>query len=105
MELVSNAVLVQGVTLQDLERMVKRVVSQQLEEYKSKLPPPQKAVVTTKKTPTYIKRKDAAKLLSVSLTTLDKWTMAGFIHPCRICSRVYFTQEEIDRALGNTAPY
>jgi DNA-binding transcriptional regulator YiaG len=40
-------------------------------------------------------RREAAKLLHVSLPTLAAWEKTGQIKPRRIGSRVYFTQSEL----------
>ena len=45
-------------------------------------------------------RREAAKLLDVSLGTLQNWERAGHIKPSRIGRRVYFTETQIDKALN-----
>ena len=45
-------------------------------------------------------RREAAKLLNVSLGTLGNWERAGYIKPSRIGRRVYFTEKQIDKALN-----
>ena len=57
-----NSVLIQGATLADIEAMIDRAVAKRMEKfYKSIQPKPDPL----------IKRVDAARLLGVSLPTLD----------------------------------
>lgn len=48
-----------------------------------------------KNLPTLIGRKECAKLLDVSLTTLDKWCAEGKIPSYKIGTRVRFKREEV----------
>lgn len=49
--------------------------------------------------PKILKRKDVAKLYSVSLVTLTKWVKAGKIIQHSIGSRRYFIESEVHEAL------
>jgi len=48
---------------------------------------------------TYLSRSEAAKLLTISLPTLNEWTKQGIIPAYRIGNRVLYKPEEIDNSL------
>ncbi len=93
---IQNAVLIQNLTIQDLEKIVERAVAKKMvglseqprkEEKKEGLP-------------NFIKRIETAKRLGVSATTLDDWTRIGLIRCHKISNRVYYTEDEIKKAMG-----
>ncbi len=87
-----NSVLIQGATLADIEAMIDRAVAKRMEKfYKSIQPKPDPL----------IKRVDAAKLLGVSLPTLDNYGKYGILHPRHVGGRIYYVQSEIDTYLYN----
>jgi excisionase family DNA binding protein len=45
-------------------------------------------------------RKETAKVLRISLPTLNEWTKDGTISSCRIGGRVLYTQEAINESLN-----
>ena len=47
------------------------------------------------KPPVYIKRHEAARLLSVSLPTLDAYGKHGILHPKHLGGRVFYDEAEI----------
>ena len=87
-----NSVLIQGATLADIERMIDRAIVKRMEDfYKSIQPKPDPLV----------KRVDAARLLGVSLPTLDNYGKYGILHPRHVGGRIYYVQSEIDTYLYN----
>lgn len=48
----------------------------------------------------YLTRKEAAKLLGVSLPTLNEWTKEGRIKGYRIASRVRYKRNELEASLS-----
>ncbi|MBR0117262.1 MAG: helix-turn-helix domain-containing protein [Prevotella sp.] len=87
-----NSVLIQGATLADIEAMIDRAVAKRMEKfYKSIQPKPDPL----------IKRVDAARLLGVSLPTLDNYGKYGILHPRHVGGRIYYVQSEIDTYLYN----
>ena len=89
---IANSVLIQGCTLQDLERMIDRAVAKRMEDfYKSIQPRPDPLV----------RRVDASKQLGLSLVTLDKYGKFGILHPRHVGGRIYYAQSEIDAYLYN----
>ena len=84
----SNAVLLQGCTLQDIEKMINRAVSECMKEFYETI---------KERPPVLIKRKEAAKRLGVSLPTLDAYAKAGFLQVKHLGGRVYFEESEIEQ--------
>lgn len=85
---IANSVLIQGCTLQDIEQMINRAVAKRMEDfYKSIQPKPDPL----------IKRIDAAKMLGVSLPTLDNYGKFGILHPQHCGGRVYYALSDIER--------
>lgn len=86
--------LIQGVTMSDLESMMSRLLDKKLAnilESTSKVAEIPKGGLN--------KRKEASEKLRVSLVTLDAWTKAGLITAHRIGGRVYYTDKDINDAL------
>lgn len=88
----SNSVLVQGASLADIERMVQRAIDARLDAFVKAIQP---------KPDPLVKRVDAAKMLGVSLPTLDKYGQFGILHPRRCGGRVYYAQSELEKYLYN----
>lgn len=93
-----NSMLIQGVTMSDLESMISRLLDKKLANIFESIP--KQAEVP--KNGLY-KRKEAAEKLLVSLVTLDAWTKAGMINAYRIGGRVYYTDKDINDALKKVA--
>jgi excisionase family DNA binding protein len=47
-----------------------------------------------------LSRKDAAKVLGVSLPTLNEWTKSGTVKGYRIASRIRYKRSELDSSLS-----
>ena len=83
-----NSVLIQGTTLADIERMINRAVDSRMKAFYDSI---------KEKPPVYVKRHDAARILSVSLPTLDAYGRHGILHPKHLCGRVYYDEAEIEK--------
>ncbi|RGW32825.1 helix-turn-helix domain-containing protein [Bacteroides stercoris] len=90
----SNALLIQQCTMNDVEKVLSRLLDEKL------------ANILPISTPTecesrdgLYKRKEAADMLGVSLVTLDTWAKAGIIKSRKIGTRIYYTKNAIDEAL------
>ena len=81
-----NSVLIQGVTLSDIEAMIERVIDRRFDSLVEEVRPRKSQLV---------KRVDAAKLLGVSLPTLDAYARAGWLRSRHIGGRVYFDEEDL----------
>jgi excisionase family DNA binding protein len=49
--------------------------------------------------PEFLSRKEAAKLLGVSLPTLSEWTKTGLVKGYRIASRIRYVRAEIENSM------
>lgn len=83
-----NSVLIQGATLSDIERMVNRAVDARMKAFYESI---------KEKPPVMIKRKEAAKMLGVSLPTLDQYSKFGILHPKHLGGRVFYDEAEIEK--------
>ncbi len=81
-----NQVLQINLSVEQLTDLVKQIVVEALCEHK-----PQNVNDETK----FITRKEAAKLLGVSLVTLMKWTKEGVITGYKIKTRVKYNENEV----------
>lgn len=86
MEQMSNAVLIQGATLSDIERMVNRAVDARMKAFYDSL---------RRRDSVLVKRKDAAAMLGVSLPTIDKYGRYGILHPRHVGGRVFYEESEL----------
>lgn len=86
-----NSVMLQNVTLADIESLVGRVVKKEVSALLSGFKAPE-----VKRT-ALVTRKEAATRLAVSLTTLDNWTKNGIIHAVRKGGRVYYAEQELNK--------
>lgn len=77
-----------GITPDEFTELLRNVIREELTILKSA--PPQK---------TYRTRKETAKLLKISLPTLDGYVYDGVISGSRIGSRVLFSDEAIEEAV------
>lgn len=81
-----NSVLIQGATLADIERMINRAVDSRMKAFYDSI---------KEKPPVYVKRHEAARLMSISLPTLDAYGKHGILHPKHLGGRVYYDKTEI----------
>ena len=82
-----NAVLIQGCTLADVERMINKAVDERISAFLQEI---------QEKPTNLLTRKEAADRLGVSLPTLAQYSKYGFIKSQRIGGRVYYAEAEVD---------
>ena len=82
----NNAVLVQGASLQDIERMIDRAVEKRMNDFYERI---------KEKPPVLVRRKDAARMIGRSLPTLDAYAKAGILHARHIGGCVFFDECEL----------
>lgn len=87
-----NSVLIQGATLADIERMINRAVDARMQAFYEQI---------QEKPDPLVKRHEAAKMLGVSLPTIDKYGLYGILHPKHVGGRVYYAQSELEKYLFN----
>ena len=86
MERIQNSVLIQGATLDDIEAMVDKAVGKRIAAFYESI---------KEKRPVLVRRKDAARMLHISLPTLDAYGRCGILHPKHIGGRVFYEEEEL----------
>lgn len=83
---IANCVLIQNATLADVEKMICRAVDARMAAFYETI---------KEKPPVMIKRKEAAKMLGVSLPTIDQYGNHGILHPKHLGGRVFYEESEI----------
>jgi excisionase family DNA binding protein len=90
-----NAVLLQGCTLADIERMINKAVGERMKAFYESI---------IERPPVLIKRKVAAERLGISLPTLDAYAKAGFLQARHLGGRVYFDEADVEKYAQNQKP-
>lgn len=86
----SDEPLVATLTIPELKEIIIQCISETL-------PPP--VIIPVEES--LLKRKEVAKMLRISLVTLNQWMREGRIPYHRIHSRIYFKASEVRKALNN----
>lgn len=86
-----SAIMLHNLTPSDLEELIRKVVSDQLEEFRKNL--------STENPDELLTRAEACSLLKVNLTTLWNWTKKGKIIAYGIGNRVYYKRGELMESL------
>ena len=92
MEQMSNAVLIQGVTISEIESIVCRVVDARMKAFYDSI---------RQKPPVLIPRQKVAQMLGLSLPTIDKYGRFGILHPRHVGGRVFYEEDEIEKFKQN----
>ena len=87
----NNITQVHGITPQQLASNILKDVRTELKEIVLNFQP--------QKQPEYLTRKEAAKILKVSLVTLSDWNKKGVLKPYRLGNLIRYKREELDQAL------
>jgi excisionase family DNA binding protein len=93
-----NEILLNGISLDQLQESIKTIVSAELKNAVSEL--------STKREiePELITRKETAEILGVSLPTLHEWTKKGVLPAKRIGSRIRYERTAVYDALKSVEP-
>lgn len=83
-------------TQEQLELIVAKSVNSAI---KAQLEAQTKPTPQASKDERLLSRKEAAKLLGVSLVTLNEWSKKGIVVGCRIASRVRYKKTELEQSL------
>lgn len=78
-------------SLKEAKAVIRDCINECLQENKPNVPSPD--------LPRYLTRKEVAKILGLSLPTLDRYNSLGLIQSKRIGNRVLFSDEDIQKAL------
>jgi len=87
----TDAILVNGVTPQQLTETILKGVKTQLDELKKSYSP--------KEPDAFLSRMETAKLLKISLTTVHEWSNTGILKMYKVGNRSYFSRKEIENTL------
>ena len=90
----TDAILVNGVTPQQLTETILNGVKTQLDELKKSYSP--------KEPEDFLSRMEAAKLLKISLTTIHDWSNQKILKAYKVGNRTYFSRKEIEQTLFNS---
>lgn len=85
-----NSIILQNVSLSDIEALISKVIDDKI---KSINPTP------TNVASKLLTRQETAKLLKISLPTLDNWTNTGLIKAKRIGTRVRYVYTDVEAAI------
>lgn len=85
---IANCVLIQNATLADIEKIICRAVDARMAAFYDTI---------KDKPPVMIKRIEAARMLGVSLPTLDAYGRVGILHPKHLGGRVFYEDSEIKK--------
>ena len=84
-------IILQGISLDEFKELLVETVASRFKvsEVQSKVQSNQK----------YLSRVEVAKLLKISLPTLNEWSKSGHLQSYRIGNRVLYKADEIDESL------
>ncbi|KAB5488912.1 helix-turn-helix domain-containing protein [Flagellimonas hadalis] len=86
-----NKLILTTLQLADIRQVVEEVLETKLSKLSSHPPQSQNILLT---------RKETAKLLCISLPTLNDWTKTGIVKAHRIGNRVLYKEQEVLEALN-----
>ena len=82
-----NAIMLHNLTPSDLEELIRKVVSEQLEDFRKNN--------SIEKPDELLTREEACKLLKINPSTLWHWTKKGKVIAYGIAYRVYYKRSEL----------
>lgn len=88
---IMESILLNGINLSDLKKALREVLDEQSEEFTK----PENS-----DNQEYLSRKEVAKLLKISLTTLNDWSKQGIVQSYRISNRVLYKRNEIEDSIS-----
>jgi hypothetical protein len=87
----TDAILVNGVTPQQLTETILKGVENQINDLKK--------TFSTKEPDDFLTRMEVAKLLKISLTTVHDWSNRSILKMYKVGNRSYFSRKEIESTL------
>jgi len=91
-----DPILLNGINLSDIKKVLREV----LEEKSNDFAKPVKS-----EDQEYLSRKEVAKLLKISLTTLNDWSKQGIVQAYRIGNRVLYKKKEIEDSVSKVQSF
>jgi excisionase family DNA binding protein len=86
-----NSIFLQGISTEDLKNIFSEVIEEKLKQL-----PTSKNL---EKELAFLNRFEVAKILKISLPTLNNWSKEGKLQSYRIGNRILYKAEEIDQAV------
>ncbi len=88
-----NPILLNGINLSDIKKILGEVLDEKLNDFTKPV---------NSEDQEYLSRKEVAKLLKISLTTLNDWSKQGIVQAYRIGNRVLYKKKEIEDSVSKT---
>jgi excisionase family DNA binding protein len=86
-----NSIILQGINSEDLKNLFREVIEEKL-KLESNPKESEKGLV-------YLNRFEVAKILKISLPTLNNWSKAGTLQSYRIGNRILYKSDEIEQSV------
>src|SRR5438874_1333287 len=91
-----NQILLNGINLNELLDKIGQLIDRKIGDIQQPAEKPQSK---------FISRQEVAKLLKISLPTLNEWTKLGWLLSYKMGNRVLYKQEEVEQALCKVTAY
>lgn len=88
-------ILLHGIHVNDFKKLISEVIDEKLKQVIK----PEKASKNTE----FLNRLEVAKLLKISLPTLNEWSKTGILQSYRIGNRVLYKQDEVVQSVSIVA--
>lgn len=85
-----NIIVIQNVSLSDIEALISKVIDEKIKSIN---------ISPANVASELLTRQETAKLLKISLPTLDSWTNTGLIKAKRIGTRVRYVYADVEAAI------
>ncbi|MDE3235914.1 MAG: excisionase family DNA-binding protein [Bacteroidota bacterium] len=89
-------ILLNGVNLNELLEKIGQLIENKLQKHPT---------ATQKSNSKFITRKEVARLINVTLPTLNEWTKLGWLQSYKIGSRVLYKEAEVISAIDKLATF
>ena len=91
-----ETILLNGINLSDIKKVLREVLEEKSNDFT-------KPVISEDQK--YLSRKEVAKLLKISLTTLNDWSKQGIVQAYRIGNRVLYKKKEIEDSVSKVQSF
>jgi len=92
-----NEILLNGINVDELLQRIGELIDSKLDKNTS-LP-------TKSNHQTFLSRNEVAKLLKISLPTLNEWTKLNWLQSYKIGNRVLYKSDEVEAAIQKVSSY
>ncbi len=89
-------ILLNGINLSDIKKVLREVIDEKSNDF---------AKPVKSEDQEYLTRKEVAKLLKISLTTLNDWSKQGIVQAYRIGNRVLYKKKEIEDSVSKVQSF